>query len=221
LVKELPSDLKATLFVVLHLAPASRAWLVEELQRATDLTVEAPNREHAIKLRHVYVASPDRHLIVRKGKVVSSRGPRENLWRPALDVSFRTAAVAYGSRVIGILLSGELDDGTAGLQAIKACGGIVIVQDPQDAAFPAMPATALANVHVDHRVQLADMAALLIRLTKATAGPSIPVSDELRREAQMAEEEADTAALHDGQEPPTSLSCPECSGPVVAQRTRR
>jgi len=111
---------------------------------------------------------------------------------------FRTAAVAYGSQVIGVLLSGELDDGTAGLQAISACGGLTIVQDPDDAASPAMPQTALANLDVDHRAHTEDLAALLTRLVREPAGPRVEVPEDVRRDSLMAEELADTAALHAG-----------------------
>lgn len=214
LLKALPADLPATWFIALHLSPGSQEWLSERFRRATELKVEAPDGEQRIDEGHTYVARPDQHLIVKEGRVIATRGPRENRWRPAIDVLFRTAAVAYGSRVIGVLLSGELDDGTAGLQAVKACGGIAVVQDPDDTLFPAMPETALTNLDVDYRVRLADMAGLLTRLVNEPAGPLVAVPESLRREALMAEETADTTALHDGEKNPTSLSCPECSGPL-------
>lgn len=214
LLTSLPAGLPATLFIALHLSPGSEEWLSARFRRVTGLPIESPEDEQLIDDGHVYVGRPDHHLIVKEGKVIASRGPRENLWRPAIDVLFRTAAVAYGPRVIGVLLSGELDDGTAGLQAIKTCGGIAVVQDPDDTPHPAMPQTALSNLDVDHRVRLAQMPALLARLVAAAPGPPVAIPEALRKEALMADESADTAALHDRQKPPTDLSCPECSGPL-------
>jgi two-component system chemotaxis response regulator CheB len=214
LLKELPRDWAATIFIALHLSPASQEWLSGHFCRATGLQVESPEGEQPIHEGHIYVARPDRHLVVKEGRVIASRGPRENMWRPAVDVLFRTAAVAYGNRVIGVLMSGQLDDGTSGLQAIKACGGLAIVQDPDDTMFPAMPQTALANLDVDHRVRLDQMATLLVRLVQEPAGLFVAIPEVLRREALMADELQDTAALQDAGDPPTGLSCPECAGPL-------
>lgn len=210
----LPPGVPATLFIVLHLSPGSAEWLSARFRQVSKLPIESPEGDQAIEDGHVYVGRPDRHLIVKQGKVIASRGPRENLWRPAIDVLFRTAAVAYGPRVIGVLLSGELDDGTAGLQAIKMCGGVAVVQDPDDTVYCAMPQTALSNLDVDHRVRLAEMPALLARLVAASSGPPVAIPEALRKEALMADEKTDTAALYDQQKPPTDLSCPECSGPL-------
>lgn len=212
LLKELPRELPAAWFIALHLCPTSQAWLAGRFGRSTELRVETPDGEQPISGGHIYVVRPDRHLIVKEGRVIAARGPRENRWRPAIDVLFRSAAVAYGNRVIGVLLSGELDDGTAGLQAIKACGGIAVVQDPDDTLFPAMPETALSNLEVDYRVRLAGMATLLARLVNEPAGPPAPIPESLRREALIAEGRPDTVTPHEGQ--PTDLSCPECSGPL-------
>ena len=125
-------------------------WLQSIFAKNCRLPIETPAGEQPLEPGRVYVARPDHHLVVKEGRVLANRGPRENLWRPAIDVLFRSAAVAYDSRVVGVLMSGELDDGTSGLQAISACGGVTVVQNPDDAQHPAMLQTALANVRVDH-----------------------------------------------------------------------
>src|ERR1700684_4488331 len=108
-----------------------------------------------IQAGRVYVARPDHHLMVKGNRVHVVRGPKENFHRPSIDTLFRTAAESYGARVSGVILTGNLDDGTAGLYAVKTSGGIAIVQDPKDAAAPAMPQSALRNVKVDHCLPLA------------------------------------------------------------------
>jgi two-component system chemotaxis response regulator CheB len=155
-------------------------------------------------------------LIVRPGCVLTRRGPRENMWRPSIDVLFRSAAVAYGNRVIGVLTSGELDDATSGLQAIKECGGVTIVQDPNDAAHPAMLRTALANVQIDHSVKLDRIVALLRMLSAETetVASGAPIPARLRKEARMAELPEDAPALMTELGSPVPLSCPECGGPL-------
>ena len=112
----------------------------------------------------IYIAPPDKHLLVKKDKMLVTKGARENRHRPATDPLFRSAAVAHGARVIGVVLTGMLDDGTAGLMAIKRCGGVTMVQDPRDAAYSGMPINALNNVDVDFRVAVAEMGPLLTSL---------------------------------------------------------
>ena len=212
LVQQLPADLSASLFVTVHLSPISREWLSGQLRRVTRLNVESPTAESSIHPCTVYVARPDQHLIVKHGRVMVSRGPRENMWRPAIDVLFRTAAVAYGNSVIAVLMSGELDDGTAGLQAVKECGGVAIVQDPGDSPHSAMARSALTNVEVDYSVPLDGLAPLITRLLAEPAGAAVPIPEDLRRYALMAEPLQGTASLHRAS--PSQLSCPECGGPL-------
>jgi two-component system chemotaxis response regulator CheB len=156
----------------------------------------------------VYVARPDRHLLLEDGAVRVVRGPRDNQWRPAIDPLFRSAAVAYGARVIAVVLTGMLDDGTAGLAAVKRCGGVAVVQDPLDADFPDMPRSALDNVEVDHKAPLKDMGKLLHRLAAEPAGASPPVPREIREEARFA---ATGVPVGD---PDVKYMCPDCGGPL-------
>ena len=120
-----------------------------------------------IKPGRIYIAPPDNHLLVKREKVLVTKGARENRHRPGIDPLFRSAAVAHGARVIGVVLTGMLDDGTAGLMAIKRCGGVTVVQDPRDAAYSGMPVNALNSVDVDFCVAVAEMGPLLARLVRS------------------------------------------------------
>ena len=168
LVSALPADLPASLFVVLHRgdSPSALSALLNQWGPLTALDAVDGVR---IEQRMIYVAPPDRHLLIEEGAVRVARGPKENRHRPAIDPLFRSAAWAYGPRVIGVLLTGALYDGTAGLWAIRSCGGQVVVQDPHDAMFAGMPSNALDALDADHCVPLAAMGALLDHLAREPA----------------------------------------------------
>jgi two-component system chemotaxis response regulator CheB len=140
------------------------------------------------------------------------RGPRENHARPAIDPLFRSAAASFGSRVIGVLLSGSLSDGTAGLRAIKRCGGLAVVQDPRDALVPSMPQSALRHVEVDHVCPTAGMPALLARLAREPAGPSPEVPSDIRLEAAVAAQELADMKVDQALGKISPFTCPECHG---------
>lgn len=163
LVSELPADLGAVVGVVLHVG-RQYSILPELLSRRAAWPAVHPKHGQALKPGTIFVAPPDRHLLFTPTAVKLSRGPREHHARPALDPLFRSAALAWGCRTIGVVLTGDLDDGAAGLAAIKSRGGIAIVQDPADAFQPSMPATALASAAVDHCLPLPAIAPLLARL---------------------------------------------------------
>jgi two-component system chemotaxis response regulator CheB len=149
--------------------------------------------------------------LLREGQVLLRRGPQENRTRPAIDPLFRSAAVAFGPRVVGVVLTGLLDDGAAGLVAIKRCGGVTVVQDPDEAEWPEMPRHAIERNRVDHIVRLSEMPALLNRLCREEAGPRVQVPSAMDIEARIAAHEFEpgqTPAL--GQ--PSRLSCPQCGG---------
>ena len=146
--------------------------LPQLLDKAGPLPVVSPVDGQAIEPGHVYVAAPDRHLLLRDGKVLLRRGPNENRTRPAVNALFRSAAVHYGSRVVGVVLTGLLDDGTEGLIAIKAAGGTSLVQHPDDAEWPAMPRNALNRDHVDRALPLAEIGPLLVRLVRGRPVPA-------------------------------------------------
>jgi two-component system, chemotaxis family, protein-glutamate methylesterase/glutaminase len=217
LLQSLPEGFAGAILVTLHFSPFGVEWLSGRLSKTVRLPIASPRGDGDsvdIRERQIIVARPDLHLIVQDGRAVSSRGPSENLWRPAIDVLFRSAAVAYGSRVIGVLMSGELDDGIAGLQAIKLCGGLVVVQSPQDAAHPAMPSTAAVNVAVDYSCSQRELPTLLMRLVEERAPAGTPIPEHLKKEASMALAPEDSVRWMQEQGPPVALSCPECGGPL-------
>lgn len=160
----------------------------------------------------LHVAPPDRHVLIEGDRLVLTQGPKENHARPAIDPLFRSAAVSHGSAVIGIVLTGQMDDGTAGLRAIKDCGGLAIVQDPDTAAEPEMPRSALQNVDVDHCVPLEDIPSLLQRLVgvqEPRVRPAVP--EEVIREVSI---NRGAATVEDLQHIalPSPLTCPDCGG---------
>jgi two-component system chemotaxis response regulator CheB len=160
----LPADLPAVFFVVLHIPAWSKSRLPEILRRTGKLPASHPSDGEPIGRGHIYVAPPDLHLLLRDGRMRLVRGPRENNHRPAIDPLFWSAAMTYGPRVVGVVLSGALDDGSAGLVAVKAGGGIAIVQDPRDAMFPDMPRNALRAVEADYCLPKSEISSVLTRL---------------------------------------------------------
>src|SRR5262245_31751368 len=168
IVEPLPGDLQAAIFVVMHLAPLSPSVLPEILQRATSLDVVAASDGQAVKPGRVYVAPPDRHLMVEPGRVRLTRGPKENRHRPGIDVLFRTAARAYGPRVVVGVLPGVMGQGAAGIHVIKSEGGIAIVQDPQEAAFSMMPERALDTGVIDFVLPAAAMPGKIVGMIRET-----------------------------------------------------
>lgn len=209
----LPADLPACVFVAQHLSPSSKSMLPMLLDRVGPLRAVTPVDGQAIEPGHIYVASPDLHMLLRDGKVLMRRGPFENRTRPAVNALFRSAAVHYGSRVIGVVLTGLLDDGTDGLIAIKATGGTSVVQDPKDAEWPSMPQNALKRDHVDAVVTLQNMAGLLADLSREEAGPTIPLPEEYRIEDKISAQEF-AVVEPDINTPgkPSHISCPDCGG---------
>lgn len=173
LVQGLPADLPAAVFIVVHLSAKYPSALPHILQNAGNLPVVQAVDGAEINPMRIYIAPPDRHLLVKPDCMRVVFGPRENRFRPAIDPLFRTAAVAYGKRVIGIVLSGALDDGTAGLAEIKEQGGVAVVQDPQEAFFTSMPQSAIKHVAVDHILPVADIARILKDLVEETSAMGI------------------------------------------------
>jgi len=217
LIAGLPANLPAALFVVLHIPAQSPSLLPEILSRAGRLAATHAADGAPIRRGQIYVAPPDQHLLVERGRLRVVRGPRENRYRPAVDPLFRTAALAYGPRVVGVILTGALDDGTAGLLAIKQRGGVAVVQDPAEALYSGMPRSALEHVAVDYCMPLAEIAPLLARLIGEPTQEEgmYPMPEELEQEVRLAE--IDIAALTDDEHPgtPSAFSCPECGGVLI------
>ncbi|PKL76770.1 MAG: chemotaxis protein CheB, partial [Candidatus Melainabacteria bacterium HGW-Melainabacteria-1] len=183
------------------------------------LPVSSPVDHETFLPGHIYVAAPDYQLLVNQTSVRVLRGPQENRYRPSIDALFRSAARAHGSGVIGMVLTGYLDDGTVGLQTIKKRGGLTVVQDPTEAAYPSMPRTALSYVKIDHTVPIVEAGALLVRLVAepAPAQEDFPTSPELEIESDIAEQLMNTQQFLESVEQigtRTTTTCPDCEGAI-------
>jgi len=213
LVRSLPRDLPATLLVVLHIGSRNSS-LPEILASAGLLPAGFAEDGAPLLYGRILVARPDHHLHLGPEGVRLSRGPRENGTRPAVDPLFRSAARTYGPRVIGVILSGTLGDGTAGLAEIKHHGGATVVQDPEDADYPGMPLSALRNTTVDYRIPVTGMADLLVRLTAlphrpgARPQPGTPIARLRKDDGDLPMEGYDLTA-------PVALTCPHCGGALA------
>ena len=220
LVGKLPADLPASLFIVLHTAPDAPSMLADILDRSGRLPALTPKNGERIRPGTIYVAPPDRHLLIEPNRVRVTRGPKENRFRPAIDPLFRSAAQTYGPRVVGIILTGYLDDGTAGLWTVKQLGGTAVVQDPADALVPYMPLNAVTHVKVDYCLPLEEIAPLLVRLTTEAVEEkgAYQVAKEVEIEVNIAKEQKalDAGVLQLGE--PSNYACPECHGVLLQMR---
>jgi two-component system chemotaxis response regulator CheB len=214
LVHDMRSDIPAALFITLHFPSTATSALARILKRAGSLTPVQASDGLAIEEHRIYIAPPDHHLLVFRDHMRLYRGPRENGNRPAVDPMFRSAALAFGPRVVGVVLSGNLDDGTSGLVAIKRRGGLAVVQDPQEASFPSMPQSAIDHVDVDYVTKIEHMAALLYELAQRPhEGEVIVATDDTEKETEYAEIKLDRiehVAEHPGVLAP--FGCPDCGG---------
>jgi two-component system, chemotaxis family, protein-glutamate methylesterase/glutaminase len=207
LVRDLPADLPASLFIVMHVPPAHVSLLPELLGKRGRLPVRHPLHEEPIEQGQIYVAPPDNHISLRDGMIEVSRGPKENGHRPSVNTLFRTASAAYGSRVVGVVLSGYLDCGTAGMLSIKARGGVSVVQAPESAQAADMPQSVIQNVEVDHVVQPRELGPLLAHLVR-TEAPSSNDHVSVSR-ATLDQLEGKTLGK------PVGIVCPICSGALT------
>lgn len=214
IIKMLPSDFATPIFIVWHMSPDIRGVLPQVLNRENKIWAAHAYNNEEIKPARIYVAPPDYHLLLQYGRVRVTHGPKENRFRPAVDPLFRSAAYAYGNRVIGVILSGALDDGTAGLWTVKHYGGIAIVQDPMDAEVSSMPENAMRQVKVDYCVAVSEMADLLVRLSneKITENNTVMKDEQTEKEIEIAAEESamKNGILNFGELSP--FACPECHG---------
>jgi two-component system, chemotaxis family, protein-glutamate methylesterase/glutaminase len=208
-VRRIPGDIEAALFFVAHIPPDGWSNLPEILSRSGPLPAVHPNDGQPIAKRTIHVAPPDHHLLLEEGTVRLSRGPLHNRHRPAVDPLFSTAALAYGPRVVGVVLSGALDDGSAGLLDIKRRGGIAVVQDPDTALHPGMPRSALAQVDVEYRLPVAEIGPALARLAREPAGAAPPPDPRLDEDWKRYLGETTTVSRS---ETPSVYACPECHG---------
>ncbi len=222
IVKGLPPDFPASIFVVVHLSAETPSVLPTILERSGSLPASNPEDGEQIEAGHIYVAPPDHHMLLRREGVRLSRGPRENRYRPAIDPLFRSAARTFGKRVVGVILSGLLDDGAAGMVAIKSHGGAAIIQDPDDALFGDMPRNAAHYIKPDRVLPVKEIAGALVELVGevprrglAAVGhpqPSEKKDDELEVEIRAAEADLDELREEEPPGKPSRLACPDCHG---------
>jgi two-component system, chemotaxis family, protein-glutamate methylesterase/glutaminase len=222
LVGRLPEDFPAPICVVLHTSPQAPGVLDAILSRAGVVPAHNARDRERLKPGRIYVAPPDCHLLIEPGIVRVTKGPRENRFRPAVDPLFRSAAQVFGPAAIGVVLTGNLDDGTAGLWAIKQLGGIAVVQDPADALFPSMPQSARQNVRVDYSVPLAEIPKLLVQLTTEVTAPAGAEQPDELGVPQTVEVEVKIAKEHNPLQAglrkiaePSAFACPECHGVLL------
>jgi two-component system, chemotaxis family, protein-glutamate methylesterase/glutaminase len=198
IVASLPPDLPAAVFVVVHISPRSPNYIPDILRRRTAMQVLQASDGERIQTGRIYVAPPDRHVVIRDHHIHLSRGPKEGLQRPSINVTFRSAAEACGERVIGVLLSGMLDDGAAGIWEIAKRKGVTVVQDPAEAPFPSMPLSALTDAIVHHTLTVSEIGGVLTRLVDEKITTTPRKEEVLNR----------SMARFSG------FTCPECRGPL-------
>jgi two-component system chemotaxis response regulator CheB len=221
-VSALPEDFPASVFVVLHIPPFIDSKLPGILNAAGPLRAVHPGPMEDIRRGMIYVARPDLHMLIRKGSVFLRKGPKENRSRPSIDALFRSAAYSYGSRVIGVIMSGVLDDGTSGLWTIKQRGGVAVIQNPEEAWFSDMPANVMKQVDVDYLIQSSEMGPLLGKLVREPAGkePKLSAEELKRLQTEIGIAGGDIAmekgTVQLGELTP--FTCPECHGALVKLR---
>jgi two-component system, chemotaxis family, protein-glutamate methylesterase/glutaminase len=213
LVSHLPADLPASVFIVLHIPPQSTSQLPVILESRGKLPVTHAKHDELIEQAHVYVAPPDHHLLLRSGgRITLSRGPRENRTRPAIDPLFRTAARNYKERVISVILTGTLNDGVAGMLAVKSQGGVAIAQDPNEAIYPEMPQTAIDTKMVDHILSIKDIVTTLDRLVREPIQTNMSHPEEEEKAIQEVDQTLKEQMNGKRNGKTATYSCPECGG---------
>jgi two-component system chemotaxis response regulator CheB len=208
----LPADLPAAIFVVQHTAPHALGQLDSLLTAAGPLPAKYAEEGERIVPGRIYLAVADHHLLVKKDHVRVTRGPRENRVRPAVDALFRSAAAAHGSNLISVILSGMDDDGASGTQAVKRCGGVTIVQDPEEAASPEMPRAAIDAGGADCVLPLARIGETIDRLAREEHPAGAPIPEDVILEAQIAERAMRDESTLERLGPTSQYSCPQCGG---------
>jgi two-component system chemotaxis response regulator CheB len=215
----LDKSIDAAVCIVQHVAETSNAGaIVAILQKETSLACSVAENGIAIEKGHVYLAPPKHHLLVDGDLLLLTTGAHENKYRPAIDVLFRSAAVNYGHRVIAVILTGMLEDGTSGMSAVKKSGGICIVQNPSDAQFPSMPSSVLHNLAVDYESDLSDIAEIINNILKSPLPPAIPIPNEIQIEADITKRMMSDIDELKRFANRSDFVCPDCGGGLWAVR---
>lgn len=212
IIKRLPTDINASVFIVKHVsAEAPEDILVQCLLRITRLPVRIVRHEEQIEKGTIYVAPPGRHTLVNDGIVISAKGPRENGMRPSVDALFRSAAATHGSRVVAVILSGLLYDGSVGCDAVRRAGGVCIVQDPADAMYPDMPANAIEAVPPDYILPSSEIGDLLVELSQKPVTPA-EIPKDIIIESQIAARVLASIDAANTIGKRSEFTCPDCGG---------
>jgi two-component system, chemotaxis family, protein-glutamate methylesterase/glutaminase len=220
LLGQLPADFAASMLITLHIPARGPGVLKTVASAAAHRPVEQAENGMSIVPGGIYVASPDKHLLLRDdGTLHLGQGPRENMVRPSIDALFRSAAMAYGPRVVGVLLSGMLNDGVSGLEAIKRCGGLTVVQDPNDATADEMPRNALRAVIVDRIVSTKNLCDVVHELVQSPAGQPLDVPYDIQLDVQIAAGERVNSEIIGDVSDPAPFTCPTCGGVMSKIRT--
>jgi two-component system chemotaxis response regulator CheB len=208
-----PAGFNTAILVVIHLSQTSQAQIIQHyFEKNTSYKCVIPANDEAITAGNIYFAPPDHHMLVKENQIKLIKGPHENRWRPSVDVLFRSAAAQYNSKVVGIILSGMLDDGTSGMYAIKRCGGLCIVQEPADAEYPDMPMNVINNMDVDYRVPVKEMGYIIDDIFSKPEPEPFEVPPEIKLENEITErivssvDELAKLGTH------SRYSCPDCGG---------
>jgi two-component system chemotaxis response regulator CheB len=213
LVSSLPTNLKAAVFVVLHLSKIGVGdFLIHRLQKYTNYTCVIGAEGMEIEGNTIYLAPPDKHLLIKDDHIVLGLGPAENRWRPSVDVLFRSAAVAKTNKVIGIVLTGYLNDGTSGMDAIKRSGGVCIVQDPHEAEYPDMPLSVIEHMEVDHCISLKEMGSTIEQIIEHSRSVQIEAPEDVKVESMIAERVVTSVSTVEQIGETTNFVCPDCGG---------
>ena len=212
LVSQFRADMDMAVFIVMHLSRISISdFLYHRLKSHTSFTCEIPHTGSVIQSGFLYIAPPDHHLLIKKGTILLGDGPEENRWSPSIDLLFRSASSAYSSRVIGLVLTGSLDDGTTGMLAIKQSGGTCIVQDPKEAEYPDMPLSVLNKMEVDYCLPLSKMGDAIFFATQ-TEPTEIKVSQDVILDSEITEQIVVDYKNIKQLGKKSMFSCPDCGG---------
>lgn len=221
IIGDLPADLPASIFIATHVPSHVGGYLAQLLEKSCAIPVLTAVDGQPIERNRIYVAVPDHHLLVIDGTVRLGNGPRENMARPAIDPLFRSAALSYGPRTVGVILSGLLNDGASGLGAIKACGGTAIVQNPLEAVEDQMPLAALETVDADQVAPASGLGHAISEVVTENAGPPVAPSESLQLEVEIASGarlgSEELLKIADA----VPLTCPDCQGVLSEVRNEK
>jgi len=213
MVQNLQKDLDVAYCIVLHLSRKGIGdFVVHRLKQVTNLTCSMAANGASVKADHIYIARPNQHLLVKDNHLMLGAGPEENRFRPSIDVLFRSAAVAYSSNTIGVILSGLLDDGTSGMWAIKRSGGTSVVQDPNEAEYPDMPLSVINNMEADYVATLEEIGPLIAEIIKHKKEKKKPVPKEIIAESKISETTAVGIEAIESIADTSVFACPDCGG---------